>query len=143
MSTFIYAPDASLISVRYMLAYYVPMHDAGGQCYFITNGEPRNFWDVLDLILSETGCVGPTQQISFRVAYAFAYIMEVVVWLLGWVGRLFNLRPVITRHMVSTMACQAWFSHAKATAHFGYKPTVSLDDALDMTVNYFTRQVLR
>ena len=30
----------------------------GGKVYFITNGEPRLFWDFIRYILSESGCIG-------------------------------------------------------------------------------------
>ena len=114
-----------------------------GQCYFITNGEPRNFWAFVDAILYETGCVGPTQSLSFSVAYIIAFILEYVhAFLL-----LFPVFPVtalvplvvppITRHMVCCMSCHCWFSHRKATLQLGYRPIVSIDRGVEMTIRYF------
>lgn len=116
------------------------MSSCVGNCYFITNGEPRPFWQFIGDVLSEMGCVGPTKSISFRVAYSFAYIMEFLHWLLA---PFMEFRPTITRHMVCTMACHHWFSHAKATQDFGYKPVVSLDEGLDYTIEYFQSSVKR
>lgn len=115
-----------------------PGHAAAGQAYFITNGEPRRFWDFIATVLRQTGCVGPTKTISFRVAYSFAYVMEFLHWVFG---RLVSFRPTITRHMVCTMACHHWFSHSKATRDFGYRPVVSLDEGLRETVDYFSQLV--
>ena len=111
-----------------------------GQCYFITNGQPIRFWAFIGTVLAETGCVGPTKNISFRLAYAFAYVMELLHWLLG---RLINFRPTITRHMVCIMACHHWFSHEKATRDFGYRPIVTLEDGLRQTISYFRQAVRR
>jgi nucleoside-diphosphate-sugar epimerase len=46
-----------------------------GRAYFITNGEPKPFWEFINSILSELGCVGPTKTISFSVAYSLAALM--------------------------------------------------------------------
>ncbi len=112
-------------------------HD--GRCYFITNGEPRPFWSFIKTVLSETGCVGPTKSISFRVAYTFAWVMEIMQWLLARLG--VPYRPTITRSMVCAMGRDHWFSHANATADFGYRPRVSLEDGLEQTVAFFVQSV--
>jgi sterol-4alpha-carboxylate 3-dehydrogenase (decarboxylating) len=111
-----------------------------GECYFVTNGEPRRFWDFINRVLQETGCVGPTKSIAYRVAYGFAYSMELVHWL---VSPVVSFRPTITRHMVCTMSCDHWFTHSKATRHFGYRPIVSLDEGLAETIAYFQKVVRR
>ena len=87
-------------------------------------------------ILSETGCAGPESFVSFSMAYAFAYLMDWIKWLVGWAV---TIGPTITRHMVCTMSQHHFFSHAKATRDFGYTPHVSLDDALRITIAYFTQ----
>lgn len=115
-----------------------PKYKVPGNCYFITNGEPRRFWDVINIILTNTGCIGPTKRISFRVAYAFAYVMEFLHWILK---RFFNFRPTITRHMVCTMCCHHWFSLGKASRELGYKPITSLDEGLRHTIEYFQQTV--
>ena len=104
-----------------------------GEVYFITNGEPRPFWDFICTILDKTGCASPTKSVSFRIAYAFAYVMEMIVWLLSPFVR---VRPTITRHMVCTMSCHHWFSHEKATRDLGYTPIVSLDEGIALTTSW-------
>jgi sterol-4alpha-carboxylate 3-dehydrogenase (decarboxylating) len=111
-----------------------------GRCYFITNGEPRRFWDFIGRVLEDTGCPGPTKRISFRVAYSFAVAIE---WLQWGLGPLVSFRPAITRHMVAVMTTHHWFSHARATRDLGYRPLVSLDEGLRRTIAYFQTLVRR
>jgi len=101
-----------------------------GQCFFITNGEPRLFWGFVKDVLNEVGCVGPTKSIPFVVAYAIAWLMELIRKLLGERLAKRFFRPSITRHTVVAMGCHAWFSHAKASRAIGYVPLVSLQDGL-------------
>lgn len=118
----------------------LPNLPPAGNCYFITNGEPRPFWAFIGDVLSEMGCVGPTKSISFRIAYAFACVVEFLHWLLS---PFVNTRPSVTRHMVCVMACNLWFSHAKATRDLGYRPIVRLEDGLALTIEYFQNAVKR
>ncbi len=37
-----------------------------GQCFFITNGQPRQFWDVISVLLRQTGSIGPKGSISYK-----------------------------------------------------------------------------
>ncbi len=83
------------------------------QVYFITNGQPRRFWDFVRTVLTAAGCVAPTKTISTRVAYSFASAMETLNWALSPVV---SFRPTITRHLVCTLSGHHWFSHAKASA---------------------------
>ena len=105
-----------------------------GQAYFITNDDPRPFWGFICRFLAEMGCIGPTKFISFKVAYALAYVMEIVAWILGW---MVPIRPTITRHMVTTMAKSFYFSIEKANRELGYSPIINLDHALEITISSF------
>jgi nucleoside-diphosphate-sugar epimerase len=75
----------------------------GGQAMFITNGEPHAFWPFLSLVLNETGCVGPSETISFPVAYCIAWCMEWVRYIWDktrWIHGRPPMEATITRHMV-------------------------------------------
>jgi sterol-4alpha-carboxylate 3-dehydrogenase (decarboxylating) len=114
----------------------------GGQAYFITNGEPRPFWSFVNTILSETGCVGPTKKISFSIAYFIATVMEWVQWLLSRLPSFmrFRIERTITRHMVCIMGRSQWYSCEKAQRDLGYTPIVTLDQGLEITIQYFFRR---
>jgi hypothetical protein len=114
----------------------------GGECYFITNGEPRPFWQFINTVLTETGCCGPTKKISFSIAYFIAFIMEWVQWFVARLPRFLriNMEPTITRHMVCVLGRSQWYSCAKAARDLGYQPIISLDQGLETTINYFFRR---
>jgi len=111
-----------------------PSAACAGQAYFITNGEPRRFWDVVNTLLQETGGAGPRSTTSFATAYAFALIMEWLRWLLG---RFHSFRPTISRHTLCLMTLNYWFNHSKATRDLGYRPVVSLANGLTRCIQYF------
>ena len=115
----------------------------GGQCFFITNGEPRSFWEFISLILNETGCVGPTKSISFCIAYVIAWAMEWVRWVWSATAWLHGRPPMaagLTRRTVCVMGCTQYFSIEKARRLLGYEPVCSIDQGLETTINYFFRR---
>lgn len=114
----------------------------GGQCYFVTNGEPRPFWQFINTMLNEVGCVGPTKKISFSIAYFIAFIMECFQWLMKRLPKWFklNIQASITRHMVCVLGKSQWYSCKKAQRELGYYPIVSIDQGLETTINYFFRR---
>lgn len=102
----------------------------GGNAYFITNGEPRPFWDVVKLVLEGVACPGPNQSVSFRSAYLLASLVET----LRNVGFSSFISPVVSRHTLVMMGVSMWFNHAKATKDFGYRPVVCLDEGLAISL---------
>lgn len=109
-----------------------PSAPCAGQAYFITNGEPRRFWDVVNTLLQDTGA-GPRSTTSFATAYTFALIMEWLRWLLG---RFHFFRSTISRHTLCLMTLNYWFNHSKATRDLGYRPVVSLANGLARCIEY-------
>lgn len=104
-----------------------PGSACSGQAYFITNGEPRRFWDVVNRLLEDSGCAGPTKNVSFRTAYYFSYLMEKIRW---FFGKWCLLKPTISRHTLCLFALNYWFNHSKATRDIGYKPIVTLEQGI-------------
>merc|ERR1711964_62195 len=108
-----------------------------GKVYFITNGEPTLFWGFIGKVLNKIGYDKPVKHLSFSVAYAFAWILEVLYYTVGWI---FGWKPMITRQVVSRMTCHCWFNHEAASRDLGYYPRVTLDTGINATVDYFRKQ---
>lgn len=106
-----------------------------GQTYFITNGEPRLFWDFVGQMLESCQCPRPTKAVSFTVAYVLAWLMEIVYSFIGWSGL---WKPVLSRKMVLTCCSHHWFSHEKATRDFNYLPIVSLQEGIKRTSEWLS-----
>ena len=68
--------------------------------------------------------------------------MEWVQWLLSRLPSFmrFRIERTITRHMVCIMGRSQWYSCEKAQRDLGYTPIVSLDQGLEITIQYFFRR---
>jgi 2-alkyl-3-oxoalkanoate reductase len=97
----------------------------GGQAYFINEREPVAMWPWIDELLEVAG-VGPVKKVmSLRSAYAIGAALEGVY-------KVFGLRsePPMTRFLALQLATDHWYSVAKAERDFGYRPVVSLEEAM-------------
>lgn len=66
-------------------------------------------------------------------------------WLQWFLRRLpsfmrIKMESTITRHVVCVLAKSQWYSCAKAQRDLGYDPIISLDQGLEITINYFFRR---
>lgn len=96
-----------------------------GKVYFVTNGEPRSYWGFINDILVRSGRRPLVRRLPDAVANAAAWINEKT--LARVTGSPF------TPFAVSYLCTHHWFSHARATQDFGYRPRVSLDEGIART----------
>lgn len=96
-----------------------------GRAYFISNGEPRPIWDLVNFILAAGGLLPVTRSVPRGVALAAATVNE-SLW------RLFGLssEPRLTRFLVKELTTAHWFNLSAAKQDLGYEPTVSIDEGL-------------
>ena len=99
--------------------------DAAGGVYNISNGDPRRFRDLLTTLLTLLGERPRFRPLDRRLAWALASAMEGVCAVLP--GR---PEPPLTRYTLSTIAFSQTLDISRAVAELGYRPEVSLDDAL-------------
>ncbi|MCB9851954.1 MAG: NAD-dependent epimerase/dehydratase family protein [Phycisphaerales bacterium] len=97
-----------------------------GKPYFITNGEPRPTWAIVNAILAAGGKPPVTKVVSKRFAMAAATIME-------WTYRRFGIRsePRLTRFVVEELSNAHWFDISAARRDLGYSPKVTIDEGLE------------
>ncbi|HPF40876.1 MAG TPA: NAD-dependent epimerase/dehydratase family protein [Phycisphaerae bacterium] len=96
-----------------------------GKAYFITNGEPRPTWDIVNAILAAGGRPPVTKVVSKRIALAAATVMETVYRGLRLPGE-----PRLTRFVVEELSSAHWFDISAARRDLGYAPSVSIDEGL-------------
>jgi len=99
--------------------------DAAGGVYNISNDDPRRFRDLLTTLLGLLG-----QQPRFRplprpLAWTLAGVLEQVCSALPW-----RPEPPLTRYTLTTIAYSQTLDISRAKADLGYRPEVSLDEAL-------------
>lgn len=96
-----------------------------GKAYFITNGDPRPLWDVINAILAAGGKPPVTKVISKRTALVMATLME-------WANRVFKIgrEPRLPRLVVEELSNAHWFDISAARRDLGYEPRVSIDEGM-------------
>ncbi|MEE2733435.1 MAG: NAD-dependent epimerase/dehydratase family protein [Pseudomonadota bacterium] len=111
-----------------------------GQAYFITNGEPVAFFDFIEKVLLQLGYPAITGKVPYWLAYSVAAIAEGIDTLKG--GTL-NAENGLTRFSVRYMVTHHYFSIDKALRDFGWKPKVSLEEGIRLTVAALKQEQVR
>lgn len=99
--------------------------DSQGGVYNITNDDPRPFRDLLVQLLGMLGETPRLRPVNRRMAWAAATVLEGAYAVLP--GR---PEPPFTRYTLSTIAFSQTLDITRAKEELGYRPEVTLDDAL-------------
>lgn len=99
---------------------------ANGKAYFIGQG-PVELWPFINEILAKHDLPPITKKISFSKAYRIGEIIEWVLKLL----RIFNIHPPMSRFVALQLAKSHYFNHEQAHKDLGYRPEISVKDALE------------
>ncbi len=103
---------------------------AGGQAYFVTNGEPMAFWEFVGRVLDGLGYARPKYRVPFPIAYSAAAVRE-------WVDAMRGIptsEESLTRFAIRYLTTHHYFSHDKATKDLGYKPKVDISEGIARTI---------
>ncbi|PTY04505.1 3-beta hydroxysteroid dehydrogenase [Verrucomicrobia bacterium LW23] len=116
------AVDAHLLAAE-KLAIDSPV---AGKAYFISNGEPRPLWDLVNAILAAGGVAPVTRTIPARVARAIGSTLE-------WTYKTLRItaEPRMTRFLAEELATAHWFNISAARRDLGYDPAVTITEGLD------------
>jgi nucleoside-diphosphate-sugar epimerase len=109
--------------------------EANGQAFNCSNDGEITQQQYFDLLARTLGVPPVTRHVPYRAAYAAAFLMEVL-------GHAFNWRepPFITRYAVWLMGRRSYFSAEKARRVLGWRPTVTYDVGVPMTVRWYQSQ---
>ncbi len=102
----------------------------GGQAYFVSDDEPTNPVTWYRPIVEGLGYSWPKLHIPRPLAYAFAYLGELIHYLGG-------PSPMLTRRGVLAVTQDASFRIDKARAHLGYAPRTSSARGLPQLMDDF------
>ena len=106
--------------------------DAAGRAYFISNGEPRPLWELINAILAAAGLPPVRRKISRRAARTIGGILE-----LFHAAFRPKTEPRMTRFLADELATSHWFNLAAAREQLGYEPKVSIDEGLRRLEQWF------
>ena len=102
-----------------------PGSPVAGRAYFISNGEPRPLWDMVNGILAAAGLPAVTRTVPVWAAKGAGAVLETVHSALRLSGE-----PRMTRFMAAEMSTAHWFDISAARRDLGYEPRVSIDEGL-------------
>lgn len=106
-----------------------------GEIFFITNDDPMPFWTFVNGIWDRLDKIYPGKRIKKKplviprtLASVFAFISESIAWITG--------KPTsFTKFNVIFICTTRWHNIEKAKKVLGYKPKVSMEEALDLYVD--------
>uniref|UniRef100_A0A8C8RD57 Short chain dehydrogenase/reductase family 42E, member 1 n=1 Tax=Pelusios castaneus TaxID=367368 RepID=A0A8C8RD57_9SAUR len=109
-------------------------HIAAGQAYLISDGRPINNFEFFRPLVEGLGYQFPTIRLPLSMVYFFAFLTEMVHFL---VGRFYNFQPLLTRTEVYKTGVTHYFSMEKARKELGYNPK---EFSLTEVVEWFKSQ---
>lgn len=102
-----------------------PGSPSAGRAYFISNGEPRPVWDLVNGILAAANLPPVVKNVPKPVASAAAWFFETTYALLR-----IRSEPPMTRFLAHELTTAHWFDISAAKRDLGYSPAVSIDEGL-------------
>jgi nucleoside-diphosphate-sugar epimerase len=106
-----------------------------GKAYFISGGDPRPVWDIVNAILAAAGRPPVTRVVKPAVAWAAAWALEAFHSLAKR-----DEEPEITRFLVRQLTTAHWFNISAARQDLGYEPRCPVDAGLARLQTWFEAQ---
>ncbi|MBL8134596.1 MAG: NAD-dependent epimerase/dehydratase family protein [Anaerolineae bacterium] len=108
-----------------------PGAPAAGQCYFITDHAPGNFFDFFPPYLDALGLRYRVRTVPYALARGALALLETSVRLRALSA---NQGTALSRYAVEATCRDFWFNAKKAARDLGYAPVVSAEAAFDETL---------
>ena len=102
-----------------------PVSEIAGKAYFLSGGDPRPFWEIVERMLAAAGLPPVKKRVPKRLAYAAAAACEGVWSLLRLGGE-----PPLTKFLVDTLTTSHWFDITAAKRELGWRPAVRMEDGM-------------
>ncbi len=102
-----------------------PGSPVAGKAYFLSQGEPREVWEIINLLLQAAGAPPVQRAIPKRLALLLAWGFET----LHRVTRN-PQEPRLTRFVVRELCTAHWFNISAARRDLGYLPRVNIAEGL-------------
>ena len=101
-----------------------------GQSYFIAQERPVKLWGFINSILTKSNIEPVTKKISIAKAYRIGSIIERSLKFF----RVWNVHPPMSRFVALQLGKTHYFNHSKAVKDFNYSPDISIETAIEKTL---------
>ncbi len=110
--------------------------DCNGEAFNCSNDGEITQQAYFDMLADAIGAPRVKARVPYRVAYTAGFLLEVI-------GHLFRSKkpPFITRYAVWLMGRRSFFSAEKARKMLNWKPTVTYEQGVPMTVRWYEQQL--
>ena len=130
LSDFTYIDNLTDALLRADDALAGPDHVGNGEAYFVSNGEPMDFFDFVGRVLAALGLPPVKARVPYALAFGAAAVAERWQAMRGVpIGHEDGLSTFAVRYMCT----HHYFSIAKARRDLGYVPQVSIDEGIRRT----------
>lgn len=102
-----------------------PLSEIAGNAYFLSAGDPRPVWEIVDKMLAAAGLPPTKKSVPLGLAMSAAKACEASWRLLG-----VSSEPPLTRFLVSQLTTAHWFDISAAKRDLGWRPRVGLDEGM-------------
>ena len=111
------------------------MPEAAGEAYNCSNDGDITQREYFDLLAKAMGEPPIKPHAPYKAAYFAGFVLEILGHTFRW-----KKPPFITRYAVWLMGRRSYFSAQKARDQLGWKPTITYDVGVPMTVQWFLAQ---
>ncbi|XP_076467798.1 sterol-4-alpha-carboxylate 3-dehydrogenase, decarboxylating-like isoform X2 [Babylonia areolata] len=105
-----------------------------GKAYHITNDEPVYFWTFMSRLVQGLGYEAPHINLPYLLVYLIALLLMLVSKV---VSPVVSFTPTFTPMKVALAGTHHFYLCDRAKKDMGYKPIVSLDEGIQLTVQAF------
>ena len=106
-----------------------------GEAFIITNDQPMFFWDFAKQLFDGLGYKKTHSVcISRNIGMLIGTALD---WLAFLLSPIYTIHPTFTRFRVQMITTNRYFDISKAKNILGYKPIVSMDEAIRRTAVYW------
>lgn len=123
------AAQAHLLAADRLSPSHPKYGSVAGQAFFITNSDPRPWWDFPRALWKEAGDQSKkkTMAIPKSIALVIAFITEFIYLFLG-------KKPTLTRLTVTYCCTARWCDISKARNALDYEPEISLEEGVKRSI---------
>ncbi len=102
-----------------------PGSKIAGKAYFISQGEPVDIGDLMNMIIATAGIPPIKRTVPTGLAYVVGWLFEIIYTIF----RIKN-EPPMTRFLAKQLSTAHWFDISAAREDLGYIPEVSIEEGL-------------
>lgn len=102
-----------------------PLADIAGNAYFLSAGDPRPVWEIVDRMLAAAGRPPVKRSVPKGLAMTAANVCETAWRALGA-----ESEPPLTRFLVLQLTTAHWFNIDAAKVELGWRPRVKIEDGM-------------